>query len=204
MRRLITLQKAFRHIQRKIQNVEGQLSLLMKRSRRQGLTKNRRQKELLSREHTRKAKGTHAELFKGVPVKDEVIPLSEEQKHCGTAARKWRSSAGSLSARNSGSPLQRARSSTSTVRRRSARRAARPCHGKGGFVRQSPCAGGADPPQLCIGIRRGMDDVPEVRQFFAPVCRQEQDWKQTGVTLSRATLANWVLYCAGELFFPAV
>lgn len=29
-----------------------------------------------------------------------------------------------------------------------------------------------------------------------PLNRQEEDWKQLGVPLSRATLANWIIYCA--------
>jgi Transposase IS66 family. len=33
-----------------------------------------------------------------------------------------------------------------------------------------------------------------------PLYRQEQDWKQMGVTLIRATLANWILYCVGNYF----
>lgn len=32
--------------------------------------------------HIRKPKGTHEELFEGIPSRDEVIPLSEEQKTC--------------------------------------------------------------------------------------------------------------------------
>jgi len=31
-----------------------------------------------------------------------------------------------------------------------------------------------------------------------PLKRQEADWKQLGVPLSRATLANWIIYCAGN------
>ena len=29
-----------------------------------------------------------------------------------------------------------------------------------------------------------------------PLNRQAEDWKQLGVPLSRATLANWIIYCA--------
>lgn len=29
-----------------------------------------------------------------------------------------------------------------------------------------------------------------------PLNRQESEWKQLGVPLSRATLANWIIYCA--------
>ena len=35
-----------------------------------------------------------------------------------------------------------------------------------------------------------------------PLYRQEQDWKQMGVTLSRTTLANWIIYCSENYFSP--
>lgn len=34
------------------------------------------------KEHTRQAKRTSDEIFKGVPSRDEVLPISEDQKHC--------------------------------------------------------------------------------------------------------------------------
>ena len=35
-----------------------------------------------------------------------------------------------------------------------------------------------------------------------PLYRQEQDWKQLGVLLNRATLANWIIHCATQYFKP--
>lgn len=35
-----------------------------------------------------------------------------------------------------------------------------------------------------------------------PLYRQEQDWKQMGVILSRATLANWIICCSQNYFSP--
>lgn len=35
-----------------------------------------------------------------------------------------------------------------------------------------------------------------------PLYRQEQDWKQLGVSFKRATLANWIIYCAQTCFRP--
>ena len=35
-----------------------------------------------------------------------------------------------------------------------------------------------------------------------PLYRQEKDWKQIGMDLSRATMANWVIYCAKHYFKP--
>jgi len=35
-----------------------------------------------------------------------------------------------------------------------------------------------------------------------PLYRQERDWKQYGIELSRTTLANWVIYCSSNYFTP--
>ncbi len=37
-----------------------------------------------------------------------------------------------------------------------------------------------------------------------PLYRQEKDWEQYGVKLSRATLANWVIYCSRNYMMPLV
>jgi len=35
-----------------------------------------------------------------------------------------------------------------------------------------------------------------------PLYRQEKDWKQYGIALSRATMANWMIYCASNYLKP--
>lgn len=35
-----------------------------------------------------------------------------------------------------------------------------------------------------------------------PLYRQEKDWKQYGVQISRTTLANWIIYCSKNYFQP--
>lgn len=35
-----------------------------------------------------------------------------------------------------------------------------------------------------------------------PLYRHGQDWNQMGVLLNRATLANWIIYCASQYFAP--
>lgn len=49
------------------------------------------------REHTRKKKSTHAELFEGFPVEKRVILLPEEEQIRGGAGHKWFSSVKSMS-----------------------------------------------------------------------------------------------------------
>ena len=38
--------------------------------------------------------------------------------------------------------------------------------------------------------------------MYAPLYRQEQDWKRQGVYLSRQTMANWVIRCAQDWLYP--
>lgn len=37
-----------------------------------------------------------------------------------------------------------------------------------------------------------------------PLYRQEKDWERMGILLTRATMANWVIRCSEEYFFPVV
>ena len=37
-----------------------------------------------------------------------------------------------------------------------------------------------------------------------PLYRQEKDWEQMGLALSRATMANWIIRCAQEYLYPVV
>lgn len=37
-----------------------------------------------------------------------------------------------------------------------------------------------------------------------PLYRQEKDWEQLGISLSRATLANWTIRCAQDYLFPVI
>lgn len=35
-----------------------------------------------------------------------------------------------------------------------------------------------------------------------PLYRQEKEWEQLGISLSRATIANWVIRCAEDYLIP--
>ena len=35
-----------------------------------------------------------------------------------------------------------------------------------------------------------------------PLYRQEKDWEQLGISLSRATMANWIIRCAQDYLIP--
>ena len=37
-----------------------------------------------------------------------------------------------------------------------------------------------------------------------PLYRQEKDWEQLGIALSRTTMANWIIRCSEDYFFPVI
>ena len=75
--------KLFGTSSEKSKDIEGQLSLFNE-AEQETVSGNvpTADEDVIVRAHTRKAKGTHAELFKGIPSREEVIPLSEDQKYC--------------------------------------------------------------------------------------------------------------------------
>ena len=186
--------KLFGTSSEKSKNVEGQMSLFDEAEQ--------EAEETVIKEHTRKAKGTYAELFSGVPVKDEVIPLSEEQKRCTDC----------------GAEME-------VIGREFVRREFRFTPAKGEAVNiyreTAKCPVCSQAPAMERAVSFVKAHVPEtliphsyasasavawtMYQKYAnsmPLYRQEQDWKQMGVTLNRTTLANWIIYCAGNYFSP--
>lgn len=195
-------QKFFGTSSEKSKSVEGQLSLFDEAEPEAGPTWEPEAEETVVREHTRKAKGTHAERFKGVPVKEEVIQLSEGQKQCTDC----------------GTQME-------VIGREFVRQEFRFTPAKGEVVNiyrgtaKYPVCSEAPVMEKVVSFVKA--PVPEARipysyasasavawtmyQKYAnslPLYRQEQDWKQIGIPLNRATLANWILYCAGNYFSP--
>ena len=153
-------------------------------------------------EHKRKRKSTHKELFKGVPSRDELISLPEDQRSCDEC----------------GTRLE-------AIGKEFVRHEFRYTPARGEVVNiyretyKCPVCSTAD--TMAENIRFVKAHVPEalvpnsytsasavawvMYQKFAnamPLYRQEQDWKQLGVPFTRATLANWIIYCAKNYFRP--
>lgn len=75
--------KLFGTSSEKLKNIEGQLSLFHEAEQEaQPSNETQESETVIVKEHTRQAKRTSDEIFKGVPSRDEALPLSEEQKHC--------------------------------------------------------------------------------------------------------------------------
>ena len=149
-------------------------------------------------EHKRKARRTHAELFKNVPSCDEVISLPEEERNCPVC----------------GTPME-------CIGKEFVRHEFRftPARGKVVNIYRETykcpeCAISEDDPDAQTFIKAPVPGplIPEsyasesvvawaMHQKYQnglPLKRQETDWTQLGVSLSRATLANWIIYCAGN------
>ena len=153
-------------------------------------------------EHTRKKKRTLEELFKGVPSRDEIISLPENKRVCDEC----------------GAALE-------PIGKEFVRHEFRFTPAKGEVVNiyretyKCPACSTADAMEENIKFVKAA--VPEalipnsyasgsavawaMYQKFAnamPLYRQEQDWHQLEVDFTRATLANWIIYCADNYFKP--
>ena len=154
------------------------------------------------KEHARKAKSKQPEIFKGVPSRDEIIPLSDEQKHCAEY----------------GAELE-------VIGKQFIRREFRFTPAKGEvvniYVETAKCPVCSKASAMAKAIQFVKSHAPEaliphsyasasvvawvMYQKYAnsmPLYRQEQDWNQMGVLLNRATMANWIIYCASQYFAP--
>ena len=152
--------------------------------------------------YTRKAKSKAEETFKGVPSRDEVIPLSDDQRCCDTC----------------GAEME-------VIGKEFVRREFRFTPSKGEVVNiyreTAKCPVCSNASGLAGHIQFVKAHCPEalIRHSYAtasvvawvmyqkygngmPLYRQERDFKQMGVNFSRATLANWIIYCAGNYFSP--
>ena len=195
--------KLFGTSSEKTKNLEGQYSLFDEAEQEAAPAGESAVAEAIPvKEHTRKAKSRQADIFKGVPSRDEIIPLSDEQKYCADC----------------GAELE-------VIGKEFVRREFRFTPAKGEvvniYIETAKCPVCSEAPAMEKAVQFVKSRAPEaliphsyaaasvaawvMYQKYAnsmPLYRQEQDFKQMGVMLGRATLANWIIYCASEYFAP--
>nr|WP_300842502.1 IS66 family transposase [uncultured Acetatifactor sp.] len=193
--------KLFGTSSEKSKNVEGQLSLFNE-AEQEASPAGEQAQEAIVKGHARRAKSTHADIFKGVPARDEVISLSEEQRYCAECGAGMEAIGKEFVRREFRFTL--ARGEVVSIYRETAKCPA---------CSMAPAMAGA------VGFAKAHVQEALIPHSYAsasavawtmyqkyansmPLYRQEQDWKQMGVILSRATLANWILYCAGNYLSP--
>ena len=155
--------------------------------------------ETVVKEHKRKSKATLEEKLKGIPVEEVVIDIPEEEKICPQC----------------GTPLE-------YIGKELIRRELEYIPAKVkvkeyvSYHYGCPECKNTDEPYI---IKATTEKKPLMKHSLAsessvswtiyqkfanamPLYRQEKDWKQYGIELSRTTLANWIIYCSKNYFDP--
>jgi len=150
-------------------------------------------------EHTRKPKRTKEELARDLPVKKTVIELPEDQRVCDICEGQLVPIGQELVRRELN--IIPARVFIEEIWR--VNYACPPCE------EASEQANIIKAPVPEPVIKRGLASPSSVAytlyQKFVnamPLYRQEADWKNQGLSLSRATLANWIIYVCVHWFTP--
>ena len=152
------------------------------------------------KEHTRKKRATHEEIMKTLPVKERIIDIEEDLRNCP----------------NCDGPLEYVgkeylRDEVEIIPRQAIRykvyKAVYKCPG---------CEDEPDQPTIFKPVYIPLMDHSYLTPSFAayllyakfvlhmPFYRQERDWEQLGLKISRATMANWTIYTGINLFLPVV
>lgn len=152
----------------------------------------------LVREHTRKAKTRLCEKLKGIPVEQRVYDITDEEKvcpQCGTALMPI----GSEVVRRA---LEYIPAKVKVIEYVSLHYGCPACK-----QTDEPYIVKAKVPAALMkhSLASASSVAWVMYQKYAnalPLKRQEKDWKQYGITLSRATMANWIIYCSSHYFTP--
>ena len=184
-------------------DIEGQLSLFNEAEQEaRPLDEAQASETVIVKEHTRQAKRTSDEIFKGVPSRDEVLPLSEGQRYCSDCSTEMKVIGKEFVRREF--RFTPAKGEVVNIYRETAK--CPKCSTASAMERNIQFVKANVPEALIPHSYASASAVAWVMyQKYAnsmPLYRQEQDWKQMGVILSRATLANWIIYCSGNYFRP--
>lgn len=152
--------------------------------------------------HKRKARRTHEELFKNVPSCDEIIFLSEEERNCPSCGTKMECM-GKEFVRHE-FRFTPAKGKVVNIYRETYK--CPECAVSEENTDELTFAKAPVTEALIPGSYASESVVAWVMnqkyQNGMPLKRQEQDWSQLGVALNRATIANWIIYCAEHYLSP--
>lgn len=148
--------------------------------------------------HTRKKKQTIEEKIKGIPVERVVIDLTEDEKQCP-----WcKTPSEYLSEEVIRHELEYIPAKVKIIEYVSKHYICPECK----EFDEPYIAKAKGPEPLMKHSLASPSSVAWVMyQKYAnglPLYRQERDWKESGIELSRATMANWVIHCALQYMKP--
>lgn len=154
------------------------------------------------REHTRKKKAAHEELFKGLKVEKVVVPLPEEDQICPVCGTQMVLIGEEYVRRE----LEFIPATCKVIEYYSQSYGCPSCKEGPGDTEKPVIVKSQVPPALLgKGPASASAAAWTMYQKYAnglPLYRQEKDWKQYGVQISRTTLANWIIYCSKNYFQP--
>ena len=158
--------------------------------------------EMVIREHTRKQKATHEDLFKGLKVEKVVLSLPEKDQICPVCGTQMVLIGEEYVRRE----LEFIPATCKVIEYYSQSYGCPSCK-EGLGDKEKPVIVKSQVPSALVG--KGPASASAVAwtmyQKYAnglPLYRQERDWKQYGAQISRTTLANWIIYCSQNYFQP--
>lgn len=160
------------------------------------------EEETIIREHTRKKKATHAELFKGLPVEKVVIPLPEKEQICSVCGTQMVLIGDEYVCREPEFIPAKCK-----VIEYYSRSYGCPSCKEGLGDTEKPVIVKSRVPEALSGKGPATPSTVAwtMYQKYAgglPLYRQEKDRKQYGAQISRTTPASWIIYCAEHYFQP--
>ena len=150
-------------------------------------------------ERKRKPRTPRKEMFKGLPVEEEIIDLPEEQKVCSECGTELEL----IGQRIVRETLKYVPARLTVVRTIARVYGCPKC--KQGADNANIVS--AEVPDALIPHSYASESVAAHAMYqkfvnAVPLYRQEKDWEQMGAFLSRGTLGRWIKICSDEYFIP--
>ena len=160
------------------------------------------EEETVIKEHTRKKKATHEDLFKGLKVEKVVLPLLEEEQVCPVCGTQMVLNGEEYVRRE----LEFIPATCKVIEYYSQSYGCPSCK-EGLGDTEKPVIIKSKAPTALVGKGPASASTAAwtMYQKYAnglPLYRQEKDRKQYGAQISRTTLANWIIYCSQNYFQP--
>lgn len=184
--------------ERRHNEVEGQINLFNEAEQEVAQETQNTSEEIIVKSHKRKSKITLDEKLKGIPTEDILIPLQEEEQFCPECGTKLEV-IGKEFIRHE---LEYIPARVKVKKYYSVHYGCPECKKE-----DMPVIIKAPKEQALIkhSLASSTAVAWTMYQKYAnglPLYRQEKDWKQYGIELSRNTLAHWIIYCSMNYFKP--
>ena len=156
------------------------------------------EQESIVKSHTRRTKTKLEDKLKGIPVEQVRIELSEEERICPYCNTELEVIGEEISRRE----LEYIPAKVKVIEYVTVTYACPQCkEDEEAYIIKSKAPKGL----MKHSLASSSSVAWAMYQKYAngmPLYRQEKDWQQYGIELSRTTLANWIIHCAEEYFKP--